>query len=171
MVEEPIDHSYFNWLCAKVLDNTFGIPLMLKLHRTQFTWVIPADRHRAQEGLELRFDFLRETNLESDISWRNEPCSVLEFLIAFAKRAQFQTDIAVKEWFWIFLTNLGLDECRSSLASDQRIIDKRLETFIWRTYEPSGFGGLFPMSRTQYDQREIELWYQWNEWIDDQGLI
>lgn len=172
-MREPIENEYFNWLCAKVLDrgtrsyNDFlGI-----LHTTEFTWTIHEDGRRASDGLELRDDFLRETHVTPDGFWGNEPCSIFEMLIAFAKRASFQTDIPVKNWFWEFLTNLQLDQFRQVSDQDAQLIQDILHAFIWRTYDSRGFGGMFPMSRTQNDQREIEIWYQFCEYLDDRGLL
>lgn len=170
---EPIEDIYFDWLCAKVTDRSTHnhIGLLMVLHRTEFITIIPADQHRAEEGMELRFDFLRETQFESDSTWESQPCSVLEMFIAFAKRAAFQTDIKVKTWFWEFLTNLRLNEFRRVSISDNRIIKDILDTFLWREYNPNGDGGMFPMSRSENDQRKIEIWYQFCEYVDDRGIL
>lgn len=172
-MREPIENEYFNWLCAKVLEmgNQNYYALLGILHKTEFVWVVPADKHRAQDGLELRTDFLRETQSERDPSWESEPCSVFELLVSFAKRAAFQTDIPTRVWFWEFMTNLKLNEFRQVSGSDAYSIEDILYTFIWRQYDPSGFGGMFPISRTKNDQRKIEIWYQFCEYIDDRGLM
>lgn len=170
---EPIEDVYFNWLCAKVTDrNTSNhVSLLILLHRTEFVSVIAADRHRASEGVELRFDFLREVQIESDALWEDQPCSVLEMLVAFAKRASFQTDIKVKTWFWEILSNLKLNEFRRVSGNDVIIIKDILDTFLLREYSPSGEGGMFPMSRSNNDQRDTEIWYQFCEYVDDRGII
>lgn len=170
---EPIEELYFDWLCAKVKDRSTGnyTSLLLLLHTTEFIVVIPADKHRAEDGMELRFDFLREMGMVSDSSWESQPCSVLEMLIAFAKRASFQTDIKIKPWFMEFLTNLRLNEFRRVTANDRIMIQDILYTFMWREYNQNGDGGLFPMSRSDNDQRQIEIWYQFCEYVIDRGLI
>ncbi len=172
-MSEPLEVEYFNWLRAKVLPtntNTY-YDLMRILYTTEFVWFISGDRNRKEDGLELRCYFLNETRREKDLTWWNEPCSVLEFLIALAQRASFQTDIPARDWFWTFLTNLELDEFRQVSSSDQSIVEEILYTFVQRMYEPNGRGGIFPMQYTENDQREIEIWYQLAEYIDDQGLI
>jgi len=173
MMGADIENLYFNWLCAKVLEievrNYYD--LMIILHRTEFVWVVPADSHRAEDGIELRIDFLRETQIERDNVWESEPCSVFEMLVAFAKRSEFQTDIPLRTWFWEFMNNLKLDEFRQVSKRDSYVIEDILYTFIWRQYDPSGDGGLFPISRTQNDQRKIEIWYQWSEYVIDRGLF
>lgn len=170
---EPIEETYFNWLFSKVSDgvtrNYYG--LLQILHETEFVWVVPFDRNRADDGIELREEFLRETGTEPNPLWLEEPCSVFEALLAFSDRASFQTDIPIKDWFHEFLTNLRLDPYRVVSESDLPQIHDILNTFIWRTYGPDGDGGLFPLRRSPNDQREVELWYQLFEYLEDRGLM
>lgn len=170
---EPIEEVYFNWLCAKVVDTRVPnyYDLMRILYSTEFDWLIHADRNRAQDGVELRTDFLRELNMESDPFWFDAPCSVLEMLIAFSDRACFQTDMSSRKWFWIFLNNLGIDEYRRVSRSDIRHIEEILYSFVHRTYDANGNGGILPIRRARHDQREVEIWYQFCEYLEDQGLI
>lgn len=168
-MDEPIEETYFNWLCAKVLSVQVPIywHLMRILHNTEFVWVVSRDRNRAEEGLELREDFLRELYLDPEEDWANEPCSVLEMLIGFAKRAAFQTERTAKSWFWEFMTNLGLDEYRQVSNADVPIIEDILYTFIWRTYDDNGHGGMFPMRWPKRNQAGVEIWYQFCEYLDE----
>lgn len=168
---EPLEDSYFRWLCAKVISphNRNYQDLLRILYSTEFIWLIAGDRNREEDGLELRDYFISETYLENEPDWFTQPCSVLEVLISFAQRASFQTDEPVRDWFMEFLTNLGLNEFRRVSRSDILIIEGILNTFIWRTYEPSGRGGLFPLREPKNDQRKIEIWYQFCEYLEDQG--
>lgn len=170
---EPMEAVYFNWLCAKVTSNRTYVhyELMRILYCTEFVWIVPGDKNRVEDGLELRDDFLRESRMKMDPGWFRSPCSVLEMLIAFAKRAEFQTDTSMREWFWIFLNNLRLDEYRSISGGEQHMIEKLLHAFVWRIYDPSGYGGMFPLRDPKHDQREVEIWYQFNEYLEDQGLM
>jgi hypothetical protein len=176
-VDEPIEELYFNWLCAKVLDFNVRIyfDLMHILHTTEFVWLVPEDQNRAEDGLELRTYFLREHGIDSvDASiheWFSSPCSFLEMLIAFSNRASFQTDEPTSDWFWRFLNTIRLDEYRQVSIDDEILIRDILHTVIWRTYREDGHGGMFPMNRTLYNQREVEIWYQFCEYLQDQGLI
>lgn len=172
-MDEPIEELYFNWLCAKVLDPYVRIyfDLMHILHTTEFVWFVPEDQNRAEDGLELRTYFLRESGNEFVEEWFNSPCSVLEMLIAFSDRASFQMDQPAKDWFWHFLNNINLDEYRQVSIDDELIIRDILHTVIWRTYREDGHGGLFPMNHTFNDQRKVEIWYQFCEYLEDQGLI
>lgn len=170
---EPIemDNAYFNWLCAKVLDTRVNnyYDLMRILYTTEFVWLVSGDRHRADEGLELRQDFKLYSDM--DYLWEQQPISVLEVFISFAQRASFQTDMPAKKWFWIIMENLLLDQFRQVSNSDLPIINDILDTFIWRTYDNRGYGGMFPMPQTQYDQQKVEIWYQFSEYVIDQGYL
>ncbi len=170
---EPIENAYFDWLCAKVLSVKVPIyfDLIRVLFQTEFIWIIPGDRNREADGKELRVDFLREAYLKKDSEWCDEPCSVLEVLIAFAKRCSFQTDDPAREWFWTFMTNLELDEFRQVADSDIPLIEEILNTFIWRTYDDNGHGGLSPLRWPKEDQRKVEIWYQWCALVDENEMI
>jgi hypothetical protein len=173
-MREPIEELYFNWLCAKVLERSHNrnyYDLLEILHRTEFVWVVPADEHRADDRIELRQDFIRETGAEKEPEWWSQPCSVLELFISFAKRASFQTDDPVKHWFWEFLGNLKLDEFRRVSGSDFYKVEDILYNFIWRLYEPNGYGGLFPLEEPKADQRQVEIWYQFCAYVLERGLI
>lgn len=171
-MEEPIENLYFNWLCAKVLNVTVRnyYDLMHILYTTEFVWIIEGDKNRAEDGCELREDFTRETGY-FDQELNESPCSVFEVLLAIANRASFQTDTPVREWFWRFMRNLGLDEYRRVQDFDRPVIEDVLNMFIYRTYRSDGHGGLFPMNDTNDDQRKKELWHQLCEYLDDQRLL
>lgn len=172
-MSEPIEMLYFDWLCAKVLERNGERyqSLMKILFRTEFIWVVSADRHRVSDGLELREDFRLDKELGNHAEFENMPCSVLEVLISFADRASFQTGKSARKWFWIFITNLALDPFEEVHDNDVPLIEEILYTFIWRIYPPNGEGGLFPMHQTRNDQREIEIWYQFCEYVEDRGLL
>ncbi len=170
---EPIEEAYFNWLCAKLISphaNTYR-DLFRILHKTEFAWVVPGDRNRQEDGVELRLYFLNETGYEKDELWYNELCSVLEVFISFASRASFQTEAPVANWFWIFIENLNLNEYRRVSQKDIPVIEEILYTFVWRTYPENGLGGLFPLYAPRQDQREVEIWYQFCAWVDEKELI
>jgi hypothetical protein len=172
-MEEPIEEAYFNWLCAKVLQpyNLNHKELLRILYSTEFTWIIPGDRNRAEDGVELREDFLHAAFIRNDPEWRSLPCSVLEMFFSFANRASFQTDIEPQVWFWVFMSNLGLDEYRRVTGSDRYEIEEILYNFIWRTYSSDGTGGMFPLRNPLRNQKEIEIWFQFCDYLEDQGLL
>lgn len=171
---EPIDGLYFNWLRAKVVDfetpSYLYLDLLKILYQTEFVWILIGDKNREDDGLELRDDFLRESGVDYDPHWYETPCSILEVLLSLAKRACFVTDMPVNDWFWKFITNLNLDGYKTISKSDKVLINRILETWLFRVYDYSGYGGLFPMREPAEDQTQLETWYQFNRYIDDQGL-
>jgi len=179
MANEPLENLYFNWLCAKVLnlvpsfrDESTYWNLFRKLHKTEFVWMMSGDDNRAEDGKELRREFILMAEVPDDPEWRLVVgCSVLEMLIAFARRAEFQTDDPAHIWFWEFLTNLGLDTFSDQNGFEEDFVDLVLEDFIWRTYSPDGNGGLFPIQNPSTDQRQVEIWYQFVEYLVDTGRI
>lgn len=166
MNEEPIEESYFNWLYSKVAYVAVPTPstsywiLLRNLHMTEFVWLLSGDDNRAEDGKDLRKEFLREANVDQDPPWLTIPCSVLEMLIALTRRAAFETDNTDREWFWIFLENLGLSELNDASNKNQLYEQDVIERLIWRTYRSDGLGGLFPLQNPEHDQRKVELWYQ-----------
>lgn len=172
-MDESIEETYFRWLCAKVIspysDLYYG--LLLVLHKTEFVWIVLGDRNRVADGCELRLDFLRETNVLNEKEWYESPCSVLEALIAFAGRANFQTDIPESDWFWRFIENLGLSEYRRISDDEVAAIQAILNTFVYRTYDTDGRGGLFPLVSPKKNQRKVEIWYQFAEYVAEQHLV
>lgn len=170
---EPIENAYFNWLCAKVLglgDRNY-IDLLRILHTTEFVWVLSGDRDRAADGLELRAEFTNASRSSPDPLLFDVGCSIFEMLFAFAKRAEFQTDIKASTWFWIFINNLELNEYRRITRHDVPNIESILYSFIWREYDDNGRGGLFPLTYPRHDQRTVEIWYQFYEYLDEQDPI
>lgn len=173
-MNEPIEESYFNWLCAKVVSlETFPtyLDLMRILYSTEFVWIISGDRNRASDGEELRIEFSNETRIPRDDLWFEEPCSILEMLIAFSRRASFQTDIPSREWFWEFITNLNLEDYKRVNESDMTNINDILYNFIWRLYSHDGRGGILPIRKPMKDQTKVEIWYQFCEYVEDRGLL
>lgn len=172
-MEEPIDNQYFDWLCAKVKMNRGStyLELLRILYRFEFLIVHPLDENRVLDALELRDEFKHITNIDLTKELFQEEVSVLEVLIAFSERASFQIDMTPKEWFWQFITNLNLEEFQHPNLKDQERILDILHRFVTRNYLSNGDGGLFPLRRPKHDQREVEIWYQFCEYVDDNGLL
>lgn len=173
-MDEPLEQAYFNWLLAKVTDVQQRVAahwaLAAELHNTEFVWLVPGDDLRAMDGIELRDFFCNEFGIERDPTWYNMQCSVLEMLIGLAIRAEFQTEIPVREWFWRFVENLGLTDGFRPLFP-QEIYDV-LYTFMWRMYRPDGSeGGLFPIRNSNKDQRKEEIWHQFCDYIAEEHLF
>ena len=172
---EPLEHLYFNWLCAKVhnVRNGPSFDMLFKtFHNTEFVWLLPGDDNRAEDGKELRREFLIMGDIPDDVEWRTLiPCSVFEMLIAFTRITEFNTDTPAKEWFWTMVQNLNLREVTDDSGVDPAEIQEVLEHFMFRHYTPNGDGGLWPIQRPTRDQTQIEIWDQFCDYLVDRNLL
>jgi hypothetical protein len=175
---EPLENLYFNWLCSKVQYVVNPTPsntrynLLRILHVTEFAWILSGDDNRAEDGKDLRREFLLAADIPDDIEWRKLlPCSILEMMIAFSRRAEFNTGDPYSEWFWEFIQNLGLSECTDAYNFSENDVLEILNTFVWRTYDPNGQGGMFPLRDPPRDQREVQVWYQFCDYLVDQDRL
>lgn len=176
-MDEPIEEVYFNWLYHQVFGRKTRTPstgyqsLFFVLHSTEYIWQMSGDDNRAEDGKDLRVEFIRQAPAFDEDPWDGVTCSILEMLIAFSRQTAFQTGKDPREWFWIFLENLELAHINdASYEENAHLIGPRLDTFIWRTYDPDGHGGLFPLRYSQNDQRDVEVWYQFCEYVVDQDI-
>ena len=90
---------------------------------------------------------------------------MLEMLIGLSRRLSFEVERRPKWWFWHLLKNIGLENYSDDVPFTQQEVDETLDAVIWRTYSPSGDGGLFPLDNPPTDQREVELWFQLNAYL------
>lgn len=180
-MNEPLENLYFNWLCAKVLRVANPTPsltydtLLRTLHNTEFVWLLTGDDNRAEDGKELRREFVFAAHIpESDelLGWMTLiPCSVLEMLIAFTRRCSDNSDPSPDQWFWVIIENLGLKEANDASQVDPSEIQDTLERFLWRQYPPDGDGGMFPLKQPHRDQTDVEIWYQFCDYLVDNDLL
>lgn len=174
---EPIESAYFKWLCAKVMKPEMRTPsqtywkLLRELQNTEFVWVndVVMDENRAADGLDLRREFVDTTHSDPDPSWDHLGCSVLEMLVAFSRRASFVTEWRSRDWFWEFLKNLGIDHLSDGVFNGHNI-SGILDRMVWRTYDYNGQGGLFPLHDPEHDQRKVEIWYQFCDYLVDHDI-
>ena len=172
-MNELIERDYFNWLSAKVftVKSNMYLDLLHMMHTTEFIWLIIGDKNRAADGLELRQMFRQETHIQTDEAWETMGCSVLEMILAFAMRCNFQDDTPTRDWFWRIMRHLDLDEYRNVQEGDIPIIQEILYKLVWRLYDYSGLGGMFPLKWPKRDQRKVEIWYQFCDFVDENQLI
>lgn len=166
-----LDDQYLTWLYSQVAEvrtrkssRTFW-NLFRQLFSTEFVWFVPNDDNRAEDGRELRCEWAARTGATPNSEWMGLGCSFLELLIGLARRLEFEGGNDAPSWFWRLLCNLGLEgyHDRSNFkAEDVEDITTRV---IWRTYDESGRGGLFPLEHTTRDQRRVEIWYQLSEYL------
>jgi hypothetical protein len=176
-MSQRLDELYFPWLYNQVADLDAKSPsetywrLLKQLYDKEFLYLIDNDVNRAEDGKDLRREFVRDQGITNvDESWMRLGCSMLELLIGLSRRLSFEDEGEPRGWFWHLMENLDLekfnDDWRLPEAEEVNII---LDKVIWRTYSPKGHGGLFPLKRAPEDQREVELWYQLSTYLRARG--
>lgn len=143
-----IDEVYFEWLCNQVgLSRDSGggvrelhrIDILSTMYVTRYEPIHDMDVNRSSDGIELRYEFLSDERVYPE--WVDMDCSVLEMLIAFARRISFIEGLDVGECFWEMYTHLNVGR-----------------------YEKINVDRLFPgTDRTQ------ELWYRMAEYYMRKG--
>ena len=176
MTKYILKSEYADWMKNLVCDADDGYDKLLGfLDSVEFTYVIPMDGNRAEDGIDLRYRFAYETGYDpayvaSELD--NRPCSVLEMMIALASRCEEHImndpDIGNRTgiWFWGMVDNLGLGGMTNDYFDTghaRRIITR----FLNRDYERNGKGGLFTVKNTRYDMRTVEIWYQMCWYLDE----
>lgn len=71
-----------------------------------------------------------------------------------------------EKWFWIMMENMGLtryDDEHFDVDDVNRIVDIWLE----RRFGSDGMGSPFPLQHPFEDQRQIELWQQMQNYVNE----
>ena len=167
---DRINNDYFEWLCELVDSRRFSKEvsygkLLAHLHNIEFTWFIPRDDNRADDGIQLRRRFSLLCEDASISAYIHGPCSVLEMMVALAIRCEetIMDDSMLGnrtgQWFWSMIHNLGLTPMTNS-NFDREYVDDVIARFLNRDYEPDGRGGLFTVRHCTHDMRTVEIWCQ-----------
>lgn len=170
----PLDEAYFRWLGVQVGRVERFSKLLAQLHSKEFVWIVPNDDNRVMDGVELRYEFcaIHAVDPSENRDWMELGCSVLEMMIGVSRRLAFETDRAPRVWFWILVNNLGIGAMGNGSYRrplTESIVNETLDTLVWRNYQPDGVGGLFPLQDPDRNQREVEIWYQLNAYLIEQG--
>ncbi len=168
-----IKKEYFNWLSDlavndKMRRNLSYEKLLNFLFNKEFKYVIPMDKNRYVDGVDLRYRFGFEkgySNQEIGMSLDDMPCSILEMMIALSLRIEeqimYSEDIGDRtwKWFWEMVINMGLGQMTDE-HFNKRKAEFICDRLINRGYEPNGKGGLFTIYHRTNDMRNVEIWYQ-----------
>lgn len=167
------DDAYFGVLCdlagmvAPAVEECGYFELLQHLYNTEYYWTVPNDDNRSADGLKLRekYGFVQE----------GVPCNLLEMFMALAIRCDEEIMYnpkdgdRSKDWFWMMLTNLGLNKFRDRSFEEgwnNDDVARICDTFMNREYVFSGHnGGLFPLKHPRQDQTGIEIWYQMSAYL------
>ena len=177
-LKDNINNRYFDWMYNKVCSgkNTRDFSykkLLMRLHTIEFRYYIAKDSGRASDGIDLRYRFSYEEAVDVDRAERyiTGPCSVLEMMVALAIRCEetiMDNTIygdRTAQWFWGMITNMGLGSMEDK-RFDRKEVDEIVDRFLERRYERDGKGGLFRVTGTKEDLRDIEIWWQMCRFIN-----
>lgn len=171
--------GYFLWLCRMVgIGHPEGKPyymLCQQLHETTFRAMIPYDRNRAKDGLDLRDRYFRQTKSMPDVMVLNRECTVLEMLVALALRMEFEDrDGTCQKWFYQMISNLGLDIFTDTLMgrdpdeSTAASIKAALDDFMDRRYKKDGTGhNIFITYDSLRNMKFEEIYYQMARYLEE----
>lgn len=175
---------YYEWLCQKVCtcddienpgpeSNPYD-DLFRYLHSVTFVPIMDMDRNRADDGVDLRYRFGYESDLEPEVvhdTIDTEPCTMLEMMIALAIRIEehIMTDDDIgdrtSKWFWSMISSLGLFH-QTNHRINYIYVAHILDRFMGRKYEPNGRGGLVTIPGCPEDLRDVEIWYQMQMYLN-----
>ncbi len=163
------DDRYFEWLYSHIGPVNYNNPrhsywsLAKQLYTKKFRWFVRNDENRAEDGVQLREEFIERWGHEGlDPNWMSLECSLFEMLVALSERLAFESYGEVGDWFWKLMENLGLNRYTDNLynPSVAQDINETLDRVLDRDYGFDGAGGLFPLREAARDQRRVEIWYQ-----------
>lgn len=173
---KPLDELYFIWLYRQVGSVEITNPsrtywgLLKQLYTKEFVWVVPNDDNRAEDGRDLRQEFVDDEGIGAvDQVWMQLGCSILEMLIGLSRRLSFEAGGESRTWFWNLIENVHLHNFTDDTELPVSRIDDTLDKIIWRTYSNTGRGGLFPLKKSKEDQRRVEIWYQLSAYLLENG--
>ena len=163
------DDPYLNTIYTKMFPQeslTLHTKALLALHSREFTYIIPLDKNRYEDGLAFR----RKIDPH-----RTGPCTILEMMCGLADRMEIeilQNPIygdRTPEWFQSMLHSLGLyNMTDDKYVWDERKVNIIINKFIHRRYNKNGKGGLFTFKKpVPDDPRDVEIWYQMNWWVSE----
>ena len=168
-----IGQKYFEWMVRLVAyprytkGRTYN-KLMRLLHRTEFTYILPMDKSRADDGTDLRYRFAYENGYSADDIRQTidtRPCSVLEMMVALAHRCEESimddpdSGNRTGKWFFEMVESLCLDYMDDSRFNGS-FATAAVSCFLKRRYADDGHGGLFTVRKPPYDMPRMEIWYQ-----------
>lgn len=174
-----INNEYFDWLCSHINDSQLSnrpyFKLLLYLYNTEFVYVLPMDSNRYADGIDMRYAFGEDCNIEAPViasCLDNKPCSILEMMVALANRCETHIMFNPENgkmpgrWFWRMIKNLGLES-----MYDDNFDGEYVNSIIWRflnhEYESDGEGGLVYLPNSRFDLRSMEIWDQMMRYLSN----
>lgn len=174
-----MQESYFDWLKNQV--EYFDTPVTHNklfdiLHSIGYVPVMEKDQNRAEDGIHLR-DVFFNTGHKDEGLIIDAPCSFLEFLVALSIRMNYiyarLDEDRTADCFWTLIINMGLGDIndQNTTKNDEPETNAYIESccckVMDRTYKQDGRGGLFPLDNPRTNQRNVEVWYQMNQYLTE----
>lgn len=165
-----MNKTYFEWLADKVtyFDGPNHNDLLYLLYTIPYVAVMSKDENRAIDGLNLRDKFSEQYG--GTVEFDDAPCTFLEFLVALADRMNFiyarLDEDRTADCFWTMLNNAGIMNYEDYEFKED-YIRGAVERVMYRLYEENGEGGLFPINEPRTNQRNVEVWYQMNQYLNE----
>lgn len=174
-IEDKVKSDYFEWMYETLCGKRFAPgmtyrKLLTFLHDAEFTYFIPYDENRAEDGIALRYHYCLVHDC-LDLEWcLTGPCSVLEMMLALSMKCEeLMDDITIgdrtSQWFWNMVTCMGLGSMNDTNYNEWLVNDV-VTIFLNREYEPDGRGGLFYVRGWPRDMRTSEIWHQLMAYIN-----
>lgn len=179
--------KYVRYLLEKYSIGKSHLFPYLVLHSIAFRSEIYDDRNRILDAAYMRDEYIFESSndiSEDDkdilLSW---DISVFEVLLKLAIRIEddiftsSSNEDRTKEWFFMMLKNMDIDDVLHTTYSEQReeFIKNQVDIFLDRSYCSHGHNGnVFVFSKITYpnlDVRKMELWDQMQLWSTEQYII
>lgn len=172
--------EYFDWMYDLVYYKDFvkrnSYKKLLKhLNTIPFTYILDMDENREKDGISLRYRFgytRGYSNYEIAKYLDNEPCSVLEMMVALANKCEesimkdYEIGDRTGKWFWEMIISLRLSSMNDT-NFDREYVDEIINIFLDREYCPNGEGSLFTVRYAPKDFRQIEIWKQMLRYLDE----
>lgn len=147
------------------------------LYNKEFVWVVANDDNRIEDAMDLRREFLLDTRFRTSFSaaqtgqFRHHYPTVLEVIVGLSRRLSFEATGIAEVWAWRLIENLELHKMKDPLTPRKREqVEDMLDALIFRTYQPNGVGGFFPLAFSEHDQTQVEIWYQMSAYIEENEL-
>lgn len=175
-VNTELKKRYFNWIYDRVIGSKHSYrKLLWRLFEIPFTYILPMDENRQEDGLDLRYRFGSEEGISSVVianELDTDECSVLEMMAALSIHIEESIMVdpdkgdRTARWFMEMIGNLGLSGM-DDRRYDERLVDSHIDIFLHRRYEPDGRGGLFHLEHCTDDLRNVQIWYQMNWYLNE----
>lgn len=178
-----VNGLYFIWLKDKVCqhDPRFNRydNLLRWLFYHPYKFLLPRDEYRGSDGIQLRYSFGLEKNIDQPIIASEldcNQCSLLEMFAALIMRSSYYAmenpeDKWISQTFWMILDNLDLLG-ETDDRFDEAYVENAIHIWEWRLYEYDGTGGgMVHLKYPREDLTHVELWYQMMWYITENSNL